>query len=110
MDVDYEMLGTEKVVISLKDFEMMLDIIAYDEAKARKEEAFPAAFAARLIKGENRLKAYRTYRKLSQAALAKAASVPQGLISEIETGKKTGSINTLKALADVLSIEVDDLL
>lgn len=110
MDVPYEMLGTDKVVISLKDFRNMMDIIAYDQAKARPEEAFPVAFTLRLIQGENPLKAFRRHRGLSQVELHTLSGVPQALISEIETGKKKGSIKTLKALANALDIEVDDLL
>ena len=110
MDIDYEMLGTEKVVISLKDFQNMLDIIAYDKSKAQIEEAFPAELALKRAQGENSLKVFRKYRGLSQAALATRSGVGQGLISEIETGKKQGSVNSLKALAKILDIEVDDLL
>ena len=110
MDVPYERLGTDRVVISLKDFENMLDVIAYDEAKAQPEDALPAAFTLSLIQGESPLKAYRKHRGLSQATLSQSAGTPQGLISEIETGKKKGSVTTLKALANALDIEVDDLL
>lgn len=110
MDVPYEMLGKDKVVISIKDFEHMLDVIAFDEARAHPEEAFPAELTLRLIQGENHLKVFRKYRGLSQTELSERAGVGQGLISEIETGKKKGSVKSLKALADVLEIEVDDLL
>ena len=110
MDIEYELQGKDKVVISLRDFENMLDVIAYDKTKTSPEELFPAEFSAKLIKGENPLKAFRKYRRLSQAVLAEHARVPQGLISEIETRKKKGSINTLKALATALNVDIDDLI
>jgi transcriptional regulator with XRE-family HTH domain len=42
--------------------------------------------------------------------LEKKSGVKQSYISEIETRKKTGSVATLKALADALNLTVDDLI
>ena len=109
MDIEYEMLGKDKVVINLRDFETILDLITYDKAKARSEQAFPAELTLQLVAGENPLKSYRKHRGLSQKNLSSQANVPQGLISEIENGKKTGSVNSLKALAQALNIDIDDL-
>ncbi|MDB2682971.1 helix-turn-helix transcriptional regulator [Alphaproteobacteria bacterium] len=109
MDVEYEMLGKDKVVIDRRDFKNMLDIIAFDKVK-EKEESFPAELAQELIHGGSPLKTFRKHRNLSQKMLAQSSGVGQGLISEIENGKKKGSISSLKAIADALGIEVDDLL
>jgi transcriptional regulator with XRE-family HTH domain len=37
------------------------------------------------------------------------SGIKQSYISEIETGKKPGSIATMKALADALDVTIDDL-
>ncbi len=37
------------------------------------------------------------------------AGVRQAYISQLETGKKEGSIETLKAIASALSVDLDDL-
>jgi transcriptional regulator with XRE-family HTH domain len=42
--------------------------------------------------------------------LEKKEGVKQSYISEIETSKETGSVGTLKALADALNLTVDDLI
>jgi DNA-binding XRE family transcriptional regulator/mRNA-degrading endonuclease RelE of RelBE toxin-antitoxin system len=110
MDIEYELLGKDKVVISLRDFEGLLDVISYDKAEIRDEECFTEDLIRDLVKGQNRLKALRKYRKLSQIELQDRAGIGQGLISEIERGKKKGSISTLRALARALEVEVDDLL
>lgn len=110
MDVEHERLGNDKVVISLKDFEDMLDIIAYDQAKLRTETSFPVTATIKIIQGEAPLKTFRKHHNMSQAELSKRSGVPQGLISEIETGKKQGSVTSLKALADTLQVQIDDLL
>ena len=110
MDVRFEKLGDDRVVISVKDFEDMLDLIAYDRAKSKDEESFPSSLTEDLIEGKNKLKAYRKYRGLSQQELGALANVQQNLISEIERGKKNGSIATLKRLSDALGLNLDDLI
>ncbi len=110
MDVEYELLGKNKVVISLKDFENMLDIISYDKIKFSTEEFFPATFTEKLIQGESPLRAFRKHRNMSQTSLAEISGVAQSMISDIEKGKKTGSVAALKALATTLNIGIDDLI
>ena len=57
------------------------------------------------------LKEYRTKRGLSQADLSKRSTVPQPMISEIETGSvKSPQIDTLFKLARALRCTVDDLI
>ena len=93
--------------------EDLSDLRAYDRAKAAlaagEEEMIPAAFANRLIDGENPVRVYRDLRRLSQAALAEKAGVSRVTVAEIETGRKNGSISTLRALALALGVTLDDL-
>lgn len=46
---------------------------------------------------------------LTQAALAERSGVKRVTVAEIETGRKQGSIATLRALADALGVSLDDL-
>jgi mRNA interferase RelE/StbE len=46
---------------------------------------------------------------LTQAALAEKAGVNRVSIAEIETGRKQGSVASLRALADALGVTLDDL-
>jgi DNA-binding XRE family transcriptional regulator len=95
----------------LEAYEDMLDIIAYDEAKKNQPsvEYFPKALVDRLITGENRLRVYREYRKLTQQALSTASGVSRDMIAMIETDKKTGSVATNKKLAQALKVDLEDL-
>lgn len=93
--------------------EDLADLQAYDRAQAAltagEEELIPAEYAARLIDGENPLRVYRDLRGMTQAALAQAAGVNRVTVAEIETGRKQGSVATLRALAGALGVTVDDL-
>ena len=85
------------------------DLAVYDAARASDEERFPAAVADRLIAGESPLKVFRQYRGLTQGQLAEAAKTTAPYLSQIENGRRTGSVGLLHRLADALRIEIDDL-
>ena len=57
-----------------------------------------------------RLRAVRRARGLSLRELAKQLDVSPSLISQVETGRASPSVSTLYAIAQVLSVSVDDLL
>lgn len=108
------------VTIPRKEYDRLLaaaedlaDLQAYDRAKAQlaagEDELIPATYANRLIEGESPLRVYRDLRGLTQAALAERAGVNRVTVAEIETGRKQGSISSLRALAVALDVTVDDL-
>jgi len=82
----------------------------YDRATAEGGESFPAEVADRLLAGENPVRVYRSHRGMKQGDLAAAAGVHPVYISQIETGKRTGSAKTLAAIAGALGVAVDDLI
>jgi mRNA interferase RelE/StbE len=91
----------------------LADLRAYDRAKNRlaggEEELVPADCARRLVSGESSLRIFRELRGMTQAALAEKAGVNRVQIADIEGGRKTGSVETVKRLAAALGMTVDDL-
>ena len=63
----------------------------------------------RLLAGENPIRVYRTYRRMTQKQLAEAAGINPVYLSQIETGKRAGSLKTLAAVAAALGVEPGDL-
>jgi DNA-binding XRE family transcriptional regulator len=111
-----ERKGKRFAVVPLKDFErlrhdaeMLEDIRAFDAAKSRKEESFPAEVADRLIDGQSPIRVFREYRGLTQEQLAKAADIARPYLTELESGKKEGSVSVLKKIAAALKLELDDI-
>ncbi len=82
----------------------------YDAAKFAGDESFPIEVADRLLAGENSVKVYRDHRGMTQRQLAAAAAINAVYLSQIETGKRTGSAKTLAAIAGALNVNVDDLI
>src|SRR5258708_780398 len=65
--------------------------------------------ANQLLRAKTPLSFWRKHRGVTQQALSKSIGVAQGFISEIENGTKTGDVQTLAAIARVLTISLDDL-
>ena len=91
----------------------LADLTAHDRAMAAiargDEELVPEAFAKRLIAGESPVRVWRELRGLTQATLAAASGVNRVQIANIESGAKSGSVATLRKLADALGVGLDDL-
>lgn len=71
------------------------------------DERFPADFVNRLFDSDNRIGVWREYRGLTMSALAEAAGISQSYLSDIENGKKDGSVKVLKRIAQALNTDVD---
>jgi DNA-binding XRE family transcriptional regulator len=72
---------------------------------ARKETSLPQDILdAIFAKLEHPVKILRKFRGLTQEQLAAAANLSRPYLTEIETGKKEGSITALKALSAALEI------
>lgn len=111
--------GERLVVLSEQDYATLLeqaedhhDILAANEVRARVdagEEAFPSSVVEALLEGVAPVRAFREYRGLRAGELAEKAGISQGYLSEIESGKKSGSLGVLKRIAGVLGLELGDL-
>lgn len=99
-----------KRLVSMGDEGAMTDEELYDLAKSRGGESFPAEVVDRLLAGESPIRVYRDHRCLTQKHLAEAAGINPVYLSQIETGRRTGSARTLASIAGALDVEVDDLI
>ncbi len=90
------------------------DIRAADQAErelaAGYDEAVPMEIVAKLLEARHPLSVWRRYRNLTQQELADAAGIGKSYISQIESGAKTGSVKCLRRIAEVLGVDIDDLL
>jgi len=89
----------------LEDGEFMRGV----EADTSDRDYLPAAAVKRMIAGESPITVWREHRGLSLTALAKKAGVGRSYLSEIEGGKKPGSVTALRSVADALGLSIDDL-
>ncbi len=109
--------GEELAVLPRADYEALIaelydededDIALYDQRKGElasgKDGMLPAEVSAMLLKGDSRLKAIRRWRSLKQLELSAKSGVGQGYLSDLESRRRTGSPETLTALAKALDV------
>ena len=100
---------TTHVVLPVEEYESLIEIREFDQAVASGGEIIPDELVTRLLGDESKLKVWRQYRKLTQQQLADRTKLSKEYISMLESGKRTGNIETLKKLAAALNLDLDDL-
>ena len=106
----FAVVPIERYLKLLEDVEMLTDLRDFREAKASKEESFPATIVNRIIlHGENPIRVFREYRGLTQQQLADRVGIQRAYLAEIETGRKMGAVKTLKAIAQALDLSLEDI-
>jgi len=91
---------------------MLEDIRAYDESKAKidaGEELIPSKVAYALLDGKNPIRVWRDYRGLTQQQLAEKAGISKPYLSQLESGKRNGTTDILKAIAHALAVGLEEL-
>ncbi len=63
----------------------------------------------RQIDGESPVKLWREHRGITVELLAAKAGISKSYLSQIENGKRTGTIKTMKAIANALEVPIDVL-
>lgn len=110
--------GEEYVVVPRADYDALRSAaqeeISDDTLLAKiledpDEEWVSADVVRRIAVGENPVRVWRTYRGMKAGDLAAAAGVAASYLSDIENGKKPGSVSTLKRIAAALDVALDEL-
>lgn len=81
----------------------------YDKLARGEEELVPSEIVDRLLDGENKVKVWRSHRGLTARELAEKSGLSASYISEIESGRKEGSISAMKKIAGVLGLDLDEV-
>ncbi len=108
--------GEVLVVLPLAEYERLVDQVDIANADrimadidAGREELVPSEIVNRLLDGENPVRVWRGHRGMSARDLAAATGLSAPYISEIESGKKDGSVAAMKKIAEALEVDLDDL-
>ena len=91
--------GKPYVLVPLHEYRMM------SAGQAAADESLPQEILdAVFARQQNPVKLLRKHRGMTQSELAQAAGLSRPYLTEIETGKKHGSVSALKAIAQALSV------
>lgn len=117
--------GEELVVLPRAEYEALLersdheaedadDVAIYDARKAELAAGggvvLPPEVSAAILRGESRLKAIRNWRDKTQLYLNFKTGIGQGYLSDLESGRRTGTPETIAKLATALDVPVEWLL
>jgi ribosome-binding protein aMBF1 (putative translation factor) len=121
MDLNPQMFrtpdGAEMVIITKAEYDFLAARVEEDddeaavfdermaEVAAGKAPALPVEVTALMLRGDSLLKALRKWRDLSQFDLVGRTSLAQGYISDLESGKRKGTPETMRRLAAALEID-----
>ena len=117
MSIQYlEENGEIFVKMPLAEYEQMQDAADVQEANAvlarirsGEAEAWPSEVVDRLIEGEPAAKVIREWRGLTLQSEADQTALPLSVVVGIEEGTGDPRLGTLRILAEVLKVDVDDL-
>lgn len=112
--------GDDIVILARKEYDQLIAAAGEDAADAdaarraldrrkKGEHTLTSAEVDELLAAKTPLAFYRKSAGLTQATLAERAGITQGFLSEIEAGRKSGDVQTLRKIADLLKISLDDL-
>jgi DNA-binding XRE family transcriptional regulator len=115
--------GDEMVVIPKAEYDALLrlateaaeeaaedaaDVAAYDAAMAEiaadPDSRLPVEISGFMLKGDRLLAAIRKWRGLTQVEVSAAAGIAQGYLSDLEAGRRHGSVETLRSLAKAMNV------
>lgn len=91
--------GKPYVLVPLHDYRALVN--------SEGDDALPGDILDALSAGQQSpVKILRKHRKMTQAELAEKSGISRPYLTEIETGKKDGSIRAMKALAEALGVRL----
>ncbi len=94
--------GKPHVLVPIHDFTALKN--------AGSNANLPQAVLEEIALGKNSpIKIIRKHRKMTQSDLAEAAGISRPYLTEIETGRKDGSIRSLKSIAGALDVSLEIL-
>ena len=110
---EFVVLPLEEYDALIEELEDLQDLRDFDIAMKKIEEGkdtlVPSSVVYRIIDGVHPLKVWREYRKLRLNELALHCNVSSSAISQIENGKREPSVKLLKCIAEILDVDLADL-
>ena len=112
--------GAELVVLTRAEYDTLIalaeeaeedaaDLALYDARKAElavdANSHLPSDVSAMLLKGDRLIKALRKWKGMTQMDLAHRTGLAQGYLSDLESGRRAGSAETLRLIAEKLGID-----
>jgi DNA-binding XRE family transcriptional regulator len=108
---EWAVLPYEEYLKLVEQAELLADIRDFDEIRAAiergQEELIPAEVVNAILDGKNPIKVWCGFRNLTQQQLAGRVGISKPYLSQLETGKRTGTTEVLAAIAKALDVSLE---
>ena len=110
---EWAVLPYEEYLKLVEQAELLEDIRDFDEIRAAidrgEEELIPAEVVNAILDGKNPIKVWREFRNLTQQQLSDRVGISKPYLSQLETGKRTGTTEVLAAIAKALDVSLEQV-
>jgi len=110
---EWAVLPYEEYLKLVEQAELLEDIRDFDEIRAAidggEEELIPAEVVNAILDGKNPIKVWREFRNLTQQQLSERVGISKPYLSQLETGKRTGTTEVLAAIAKALDVSLEQV-
>ena len=110
---EWAVLPYEEYLKLVEQAELLEDIRDFDEIRAAidrgEEELIPAEVVKAILDGKNPIKVWREFRSLTQQQLSNRVGISKPYLSQLETGKRTGTTEVLAAIAKALDVSLEQV-
>jgi DNA-binding XRE family transcriptional regulator len=110
---EWAVLPYEEYLKLIEQAELLEDISDFDEIyaaiKRGEEELIPAEVVNAILDGKSPIKVWREYRGLTQQQLAEMVGISKPYLSQLETGKRTGTTEVLSTIAETLNVSLEQV-
>jgi DNA-binding XRE family transcriptional regulator len=110
---EWAVLPYEEYLKLIEQAELLEDIRDFDEIDAAikrgEEELIPAEVVNAILDGKSPIKVWREYRGLTQQQLADMVGMSKPYLSQLETGKRTGTTEVLSTIAEALDVSLEQV-
>ncbi|RJX25484.1 MAG: helix-turn-helix domain-containing protein [Desulfurivibrio sp.] len=101
----------QKLQEALEDAEDRKDIEEnFKAVQEGKEITVPGEVTFAILDGMSPVRAWREHKQIKMSELAKKVGISSAYLSQIENGKRNPTIDTLKAIAKALNIDIEMLI
>ena len=108
---EYAVVPIDEYRRMVASLEESADRVAIDRALRENAagDTVPAEVIHAILDGTPSLRAWRQHRRLTLDGLAAKVGVSKGYLSQIENGRKSGTLGLVRRLAAALDVTLDDL-
>jgi transcriptional regulator with XRE-family HTH domain len=112
--------GEELIILPKAEFDALIlaasdgiedddDVAVFDtrmaDLKAGFDARLPSEVSAAMLRGDTLIRALRRWKDVTQLQIAYKTTLTQGYISDLESGRKAGTPETLRQIAEALDVD-----